>query len=367
MEVDKMPSLSLVADEPFMEGCCISPLKRSMEDSVFDHLNYKRQKQTDLDDTSSDISVDGNEEDVYLDIVFLNKDLDYLKKIQRLNAEFAPNNKFLAYRGQTIHYMSGVCRSLALKSLTLHRAVNYLDRLMGSEEFPTSLFRLAASACILVAAKFEEHPSRVPRIDQMTEMISGMGSKDQLLAAEKLLLQKLNWNASCATHLHFSQCFMHHGVSHIYDTRHGKPLSSENLNRITYLMERIATGVCLPGRPSSCLSFLDISHPPRLFLRTARPGTGGLSRVGCSTKHGGCGRGLAATVSNTDWLLKRRDRHVCATDPVASRIDVHSDVCKPRPRCHRGDIKWQYSLSKLLTESLAEEPQCFTQVRCACL
>ncbi|EKX32258.1 hypothetical protein GUITHDRAFT_121584 [Guillardia theta CCMP2712] len=246
MDVDNMPSLSLVADEPVNEGCCVSPLKRSMDDSVFDHLNYKRQRQTDIDDTSSDASTDRNEEDAYLDIVFLNKDLDYLKKIQRLNPEFDPHNKFVNYRYNTIHYMSGVCRSLALKSLTLHRAVNYLDRLMGSDDFPTSLHRLAASACVLVAAKFEEHPSKVPRVDQVMEMITGIGSKDQLLAAEKLLLQKLNWNASCATHLHFSHCFMHHGVSHHCDTRHGRPLSPENIIRITSLMERIATGVCLP-------------------------------------------------------------------------------------------------------------------------
>lgn len=151
MDVDNMPSLSLVADEPLNEGCCVSPLKRSMDDSVFDHLNYKRQRQTDIDDTSSDASADKNEEDAYLDIVFLNKDLDYLKKIQRLNPEFDPHNKFVNYRYNTIHYMSGVCRSLALKSLTLHRAVNYLDRLMGSDDFPASLHRLAASACVLVA------------------------------------------------------------------------------------------------------------------------------------------------------------------------------------------------------------------------
>lgn len=79
--------------------------------------------------------------------------------------------------------------------------------------------------------------------------IAGLEKKQQLIEAERVLLESLEWNALSATHLHFSHCYINKGVLCKDDTIDSKPASKQDLRVIHNYIEFLAT-LCLQGAPS---------------------------------------------------------------------------------------------------------------------
>jgi hypothetical protein len=123
----------------------------------------------------------------------------------------------------------------------------------------------------LYPAKFEEQPQNVPTIADLLRA-NPSADKTQLLAAEKILLETLEWNAHSATHLHFAHCYISKGILFPKDTIDGQPVNHRDKKVIIRCIDLIAK-VSLDGMcPALCCSCVEtcprmpISHSFLSFL-----------------------------------------------------------------------------------------------------
>jgi hypothetical protein len=58
-------------------------------------------------------------------------DLDNLKSLQRLNAKHDASLKYVPLRNMLVSFVNDLCEEHKLMSITVHRAMNYLDRLLS--------------------------------------------------------------------------------------------------------------------------------------------------------------------------------------------------------------------------------------------
>ncbi len=85
----------------------------------------------------------------------LRHDLDILSKLQKLNAAYDPRLKYVSVRRLLVDFIFCVGEELSLQTITIHRSVNYLDRLLTKRmDLSRAFYQLLASACILVAGLF---------------------------------------------------------------------------------------------------------------------------------------------------------------------------------------------------------------------
>ena len=79
-------------------------------------------------------------------------DLGFLKRMQKLNAPYDPSLKYVSVRRLLVDFIFDVCEELQLQTVTIHRSVNYLDRLLSKRtDISRTVYQLLATACILVA------------------------------------------------------------------------------------------------------------------------------------------------------------------------------------------------------------------------
>jgi hypothetical protein len=87
-------------------------------------------------------------------------DLHYLKNLQKLNPTHNPSHKYVSYRKMLVSFIIDVCKDLKLQHVTVHRALNYLDRLLSKRtDISRQSYQLVSTACIFVAGS---RPPRLP-------------------------------------------------------------------------------------------------------------------------------------------------------------------------------------------------------------
>jgi hypothetical protein len=87
-------------------------------------------------------------------------DLECLKRLQKLNPSFDPSAPYVEHRHLLVAFIMDVCGELELSSITVHRGVNYLDRLLSKRtDLAQKHYLLFATACIFVAGLFPRCPS----------------------------------------------------------------------------------------------------------------------------------------------------------------------------------------------------------------
>ena len=86
-------------------------------------------------------------------------DLLYLKRLQKLNAPYDPSSSYVKVRRLLVDFIVDVCEELRLQSVTVHRSVNYLDRLLVKRtDISRAHYQLFATACIFVAGPLPAQP-----------------------------------------------------------------------------------------------------------------------------------------------------------------------------------------------------------------
>jgi hypothetical protein len=69
---------------------------------------------------------------------------------------------------------------------------------------------------------------------------SKLNNKQQLIEAEKILLQTLGWNALSATHLHFAECYTRLGVIFPSDKIRGQHWNQSDLRAVKAMIESLS-------------------------------------------------------------------------------------------------------------------------------
>eukprot|EP00742_Colponemidia_sp_Colp-10_P000851 GILJ01000924.1.p1 GENE.GILJ01000924.1~~GILJ01000924.1.p1 ORF type:complete len:297 (+),score=45.41 GILJ01000924.1:218-1108(+) len=113
----------------------------------------------------------------------------YLANTQ--NAEITP-----AMRKMVVDWMHEEAEDLGLSGHFFALAVRFLDLYLSREKITKTVYQLAAAACLVLAAKVEEH--HIPSFERLFDPDVGYTKKD-LQKMEVNILHKLNWSLAVVT------------------------------------------------------------------------------------------------------------------------------------------------------------------------
>jgi hypothetical protein len=109
---------------------------------------------------------------------------------------FDPNAAFVPYRRYLVDWMSDVGDQCGLHSTTIHVSVLFLDKILRSTQIPRSQWQLLATACITIAAKYEEaeeHCPHIPELLRVTKLYNAGHTSLTFRDGEVQVLRLLGW------------------------------------------------------------------------------------------------------------------------------------------------------------------------------
>jgi hypothetical protein len=140
---------------------------------------------------------------------------------------FMPNAAYLPYRRYLVDWMSDVGEQCRLHNTTIHVSILYLDKIFRSREIPRNQWKLIATACISIAAKYEEaeeHCPPIPDLLQLTKLSSAGYTSLTFREGELEVLKHLGWRLRAIPSLHAIGYFLAKGVTFVDDTWQGRSL-----------------------------------------------------------------------------------------------------------------------------------------------
>lgn len=159
-------------------------------------------------------------EDLYKDMLVRQK--DYVRP-----ESFSPNASYLPYRRYLVDWMSDVGEQCRLHSSTVHVSILFLDKIFRTNEIPRSQWQLLATACISVAAKYEEaeeHCPPIPDLLQLTRLNQGGHTSLSFREGECQVLRYLGWRLRAIPPLHVIGYYLAKGATFQDDTWQGRAL-----------------------------------------------------------------------------------------------------------------------------------------------
>jgi hypothetical protein len=159
-------------------------------------------------------------EDLFLDMC--ERQVEYVSP-----STYTPNASFLPYRRYLVDWMSDVGEQCRLHNTTVHCAILYLDKIFRSREIPRSQWKLLATACISVAAKYEEaeeHCPPIPELLQLTKLSNVGHTCLSFREGELEVLRYLGWSLRAVPALHVIGYFLAKGVCFEDDAWQGRSL-----------------------------------------------------------------------------------------------------------------------------------------------
>eukprot|EP00542_Grammatophora_oceanica_P019295 CAMPEP_0194030396 /NCGR_PEP_ID=MMETSP0009_2-20130614/3899_1 /TAXON_ID=210454 /ORGANISM="Grammatophora oceanica, Strain CCMP 410" /LENGTH=324 /DNA_ID=CAMNT_0038670335 /DNA_START=111 /DNA_END=1085 /DNA_ORIENTATION=+ len=140
---------------------------------------------------------------------------------------FTPNATYLPFRRYLVDWMSDVGEQCRLHNTTVHCSILFLDKVFRSRDIPRSQWKLLATACISVAAKYEEaeeHCPPIPDLLQLTKLSSLGHTSLSFREGELEILRHLGWRLRAIPPLHVIGYFLAKGSCFEDDTWQGRSL-----------------------------------------------------------------------------------------------------------------------------------------------
>jgi hypothetical protein len=140
---------------------------------------------------------------------------------------FNPFASYMPYRRYLVDWMSDVGEQCHLHSTTVHVSILLLDKIFRSAEIPRNQWQLLATACISIAAKYEEaeeHCPQIPDLLQLTRLNSAGHTSLSFREGELDVLRRLSWKLRAFPPLHVANYFMAKGVVFEDDVWQGREL-----------------------------------------------------------------------------------------------------------------------------------------------
>mmetsp|Transcript_21083 Transcript_21083/g.33936 ORF Transcript_21083/g.33936 Transcript_21083/m.33936 type:complete len:325 (-) Transcript_21083:301-1275(-) len=142
-------------------------------------------------------------------------------------ASFNPHASYLPYRRYLVDWMSDVGEQCRLHNSTVHVGILYLDKIFRSRNIPRGQWQLLATACISVAAKYEEaeeHCPPIPELLRLTKLGSAGHTPLSFREGELEVLRHLNWELRAIPPIHVVGYFLSKGVTFCDDSWQGRSL-----------------------------------------------------------------------------------------------------------------------------------------------
>jgi len=137
----------------------------------------------------------------------------HMMKTQNQHRIYNSKVKYLKYRRVIVDWLAEVAREhFAMQAHTTHVAVAYFDRILQTSVVDRDRLQMVALCTLLVAAKHEEREADVPEISELVHELRYQYEPRDICEMEILVLNRLKWQLSEYTPLHFLAHFLHRGV-----------------------------------------------------------------------------------------------------------------------------------------------------------
>lgn len=159
-------------------------------------------------------------EDLYIDM--RKRQVQYVSP-----ANYSQNASYLPYRRYLVDWMSDVGEQCRLHISTVHVGILYLDKIFRSRNIPRGHWQLLATACLSVAAKYEEaeeHCPPIPELLRLTKLGNSGHTSASFREGELEVLRYLNWQLRAVPPLHFVGYILSKGATYHDDSWQGREL-----------------------------------------------------------------------------------------------------------------------------------------------
>merc|ERR1719491_2321944 len=129
---------------------------------------------------------------------------------------YAPCASYLPYRRYLVDWMSDVGEQCRLHNTTVHVSILLLDKIFRSKEIPRNRWQMFATACISIAAKYEEaeeHCPPIPDLLQLTKLNQTGPTSLSFRDGEVEVLRYLGWRLRAIPPLHIIGYFLAKGAT----------------------------------------------------------------------------------------------------------------------------------------------------------
>lgn len=170
--------------------------------------------------TPIDVKLNVCTEDLFLDMC--ERQVDYVSP-----SAYSPSANYLPYRRYLVDWMSDVGEQCRLHNSTVHVSILFLDKIFRTRDIPRSQWKLLATACISIAAKYEEaeeHNPPIPDLLQLTKLASAGHTSLSFREGELEVLRYLGWRLRAVPPLHVVGYFLAKGATFVDDTWQGRAL-----------------------------------------------------------------------------------------------------------------------------------------------
>lgn len=158
--------------------------------------------------------------DLYIDMK--ERQVDYV-----CPSAYDPTSSYLPYRRYLVDWMSDVGEQCRLHNSTVHVSVLFLDKIFRANDVPRNQWQLIATACITVAAKYEEaeeHCPQIPELLQLTKLANAGHTSLSFREGELQVLRYLGWRLRAVPALHVIGYFLAKGACFENDHWQGRGL-----------------------------------------------------------------------------------------------------------------------------------------------
>lgn len=152
----------------------------------------------------------------------LERQIDYVSP-----QAYSPTASYIPYRRYLVDWMSDVGEQCALHTTTVHVSILFLDKIFRSRDIPRSQWQLLATACLSVAAKYEEaeeHCPPIPDLLKLTKLDQVGHTSLSFREGEVDVLRNLGWQLRAVPPLHVIGYFLSRGTTFVDDRWQGKEL-----------------------------------------------------------------------------------------------------------------------------------------------
>jgi hypothetical protein len=159
-------------------------------------------------------------EDLFLDM--RERQVDYVSP-----EAYSPTASYLPYRRYLVDWMSDVGEQCRLHTSTVHVGILYLDKIFRSRDIPRGQWQLLATACLNVAAKYEEaeeHCPPIPELLRLTKLGNAGHTPLSFREGELEVLRHLGWRLRAFPPIHVVGYFLSKGATFEDDTWQGRSL-----------------------------------------------------------------------------------------------------------------------------------------------
>jgi len=144
------------------------------------------------------------------------------------------------FRRVIVDWLCEVGDEYQLSPTTVHMAVHYLDRILGSVDVAKKQLQLVSMCCILIAAKYEEKDDHVPSVEDLNQCSENTYTPELIKEMEIMVLNRLEWNLGVVVPNHFLKLYSDQGIVVPADKANGKSLSKRTVHYLKKYLDFFA-------------------------------------------------------------------------------------------------------------------------------